>query len=118
MIVQQGLEAPDLDTTFRLYYRYLAKMDETLGRQAFLAGDSFSLADAAVLPYVNRLDMMQMSELWTNTMPHLTRWFAEMKSRPSFKPALLDWCPPDLTEDLRRNGPQSWPGVKRLLQLG
>ena len=30
-------------------------------------------------------------------------------------PALRDWRPPDLTNDLETFGAQSWPAVKRLL---
>jgi hypothetical protein len=53
--------------------------------------------------------------MWISSRPRLTEWFERMKSRPSFRPALLDMCPPDLTNDLRTFGTQSWPHVKRLL---
>ena len=41
----------------------------------------------------------------------LRDWLA----RPAYQPALRDWCPPDLTNDLKTFGAQSWPEVKRLL---
>jgi hypothetical protein len=53
--------------------------------------------------------------MWVGRRPRLTEWFARMQSRPSFKPSLLDMCPPDLTTDLKNFGTQSWPDVKRLL---
>jgi glutathione S-transferase len=90
-------------------------MENTLAEQPWLAGDTYSLADIAVTPYVNRLDMLGMSEMWIGSRPLLTDWFERMKSRPSFKPSLLDTCPPDLTSDLKTFGTQSWPEVKRLL---
>jgi glutathione S-transferase len=114
-IVRQGMAAPRVDRTFRLYDSYLQKMDDTLGKQAWLAGDKLSLADIAMAPYVNRLAMLGMSEMWVGSRPQLTEWFERMKSRPSFKPSLLDMCPPDLTMDLKTFGAQSWPDVKRLL---
>jgi hypothetical protein len=61
------------------------------------------------------LDMLGMSQLWENSRPRLTNWFARIKARPTFKPALLEWCPPDLTADLLTYGRQSWPSVERLL---
>ena len=64
---------------------------------------------------VNRLDMLGMSEMWVGSRPRLTEWFERMKSRPSFKPSLLDMCPPDLTDDLKTFGTRSWPDVKRLV---
>jgi glutathione S-transferase len=114
-IVRQGMAAPRVDRTFRLYDSYLQKMEDTLRHKRWLAGDTLSLADIAMAPYVNRLDMLGMSEMWIGSRPLLTEWFERMKSRPSFKPSLLDMCPPDLANDLKTFGTQSWPDVKRLL---
>jgi glutathione S-transferase len=113
-IVRRGMAAPRVDRTFRLYDSYLHRMEDTLRDQRCLAGDTLSLADIAMAPYVNRLDMLGMAEMWAER-PHLGAWFERMKSRPSFKPSLLDMCPPDLTNDLKTFGTQSWPEVKRLL---
>ena len=114
-IVRQGMAAPGVAKTFRLYDGYLQKMEDTLQDQPWLAGDSYSLADIGLAPYVNRLDMLGMSDMWIGSRPRLTDWFERIKSRPSFKPSLLDMCPPDLTYDLKTFGTQSWPDVKRLL---
>jgi glutathione S-transferase len=114
-IVLLGLKAPGIGATFRLYDSYLGKMEAALAKQSWLAGDTFSLADIALTPYVNRLDMLGMSTMWTAARPRVTRWFERIKARPAFKPAFLDWCPPDLTADLANFGAQSWPEVKVLL---
>jgi glutathione S-transferase len=115
VIVTQGLSAPGVDRAFRLYDSFLQKMDEKLAESPWLAGATFSLADIALTPYVTRLDMMGMAEMWTATRPHLTAWFERIKARPSYKPQLRDWCPADLTSDLATFGAQSWPEVKRML---
>ena len=39
-------------------------------RHAWLAGDTFTLADISMTPYVNRLDMLGMSEMWSRSRPH------------------------------------------------
>ena len=114
-IVMQGLDAPGLGETFRLYDDYLGKMEKTLATQPWLAGATFSLADIAVAPYVNRLDMLGMAQMWERRRPRVTDWFSRIKARPAFKPAFLDWCPPDLTADLLTFGRQSWPSVEKLL---
>ncbi len=114
-IVTLGFDAPGLGAYYRLYDGYLAKMEKALADEQWLAGETFSLADIAVTPYVNRLDMLGMSELWTKTRPRVTDWFARIKARPAFKPALLDWCPPDLTADLLTFGRQSWPQVQKII---
>jgi glutathione S-transferase len=114
-IVTQGFEAPGLIEKYRLYDGYLAKMEKALADRPWLAGEAFSLADIAMTPYVNRLDMLGMAQMWQRSRPRVTDWFARIKARPTFKPAFLDWCPPDLTADLMNFGRQSWPNVERLL---
>ena len=115
-IVRLGFEAPGIDDTIRLYDDYLKKMDATLHDQPWLAGASFSLADIGLAPYVNRLDMLSMSGMWNNgRLPRVTEWFAAIKARPKFKEVFLDWCPEQLTDDLKTFGAESWPEVKRII---
>lgn len=116
VIVTQGLKAPGIDKSLLLYDRYLQKMEDALNESRWVAGDAFSLADIGLAPYVNRLDMLSMSEMWTLSRPRLTGWFERIKSRLTFKATFLDWCPPDLTKDLEIFGAQSWPEAKRILQ--
>lgn len=115
-IVNKGLDAPGVAQKFRMYDRYLQKMEDTLEQQPWLVGDAFSLADISLTPYVNRLDMLGMSQMWTLARPRLTDWFERIKARPTFKPCFLDYCPPDLTNDLKTYGSQSWPEVKAILK--
>jgi glutathione S-transferase len=113
-LVTRGLEAPNVAASFRLHDRYLQKMEDVLQDTPWLAGAEFSLADISVTPYVNRLDMMGMSEFWAKR-PRLTQWWERIKARPTFVPAFLEWCPPDLTSDLKVFGSQTWPEIKRVL---
>lgn len=113
-LVTRGLEAPNVAASFHLHDRYLQKMEDVLQDAPWLAGAEFSLADISVTPYVNRLDMMGMSELWAKR-PRLTQWWERIKTRPTFVPAFLEWCPPDLTSDLKVFGSQTWPEIKRVL---
>jgi len=117
-IVRLGFDAPGIDKTIRLYDSYLAKMDEALSTSDWLAGDTFSLADVGLTPYVNRLDMLGMDGMWiAGRLPNVERWFEAIKSRPTFKTEFLDWCPEKLTSDLKTFGTQSWPDVKRIIGL-
>jgi glutathione S-transferase len=114
-LVTLGFDTPGLAEKYRLYDSCLGKMESALAGRPWLAGETFSLADIAMTPYVNRLDMLGMSQMWTRSRPRVSDWFERIKSRPAFKPALLDWCPPDLTGDLMTFGRESWPSVERLL---
>lgn len=117
-IVRHGFDAPGIDVTIRMYDGYLSKMEDALTQFQWLAGDTFSLADIALTPYVNRLDMLSMSGMWTHgRLPRVESWFNQIKEMESFSPVFLDWCPADLTEDLKTFGSQSWPDVKQIIGM-
>ena len=115
--IQQGLDAPGAADKIKLYDGYLHKMEDALGRSDWLVGNSFSMADIAMTPYLNRLDALAMDGFWTgDRLPGVARWFARVRERPAFKPALQDWMPPELTAEMKENGRKSWPRIVRLLQ--
>jgi hypothetical protein len=67
---------------------------------------------------MNRLDMMSMSAMWQNgRLPRVADWFERIKSRPSFVPALLEWVPGDLIQDMKTFGADSWPQAAQLLGM-
>jgi ganglioside-induced differentiation-associated protein 1 len=118
LFVEQGYAAPGATESVRLYDHYLRKMNQALEQGVWLLGASFSIADVSLAPYVNRLAMMSMQGMWGGKrLPALQRWWERLQARPSFKPSLLDWVPPDLTRDLRENGARSWPEVARILGI-
>jgi glutathione S-transferase len=116
VIVTQGFNAPGIEKSFLIYDNFLEKMEDQLRITPWLAGKTFSLADIAVTPYITRLEMLSMSEMWSRGRPHLADWFERIKGRPTYHPQLRDWCPVDLTNDLATFGAQSWPEVKRILR--
>ncbi len=117
-IVRLGFDAPGIEDKLRMYDGYLFKMEEALGQHKWLAGDQFSLADIALTPYVNRLDMLSMSGMWAvGRLPLVEAWFERIKAMDSFAPAFLDWCPEELTRDLKTFGAESWPDMKRIIGI-
>jgi len=116
--IQDGIAAPGATDRINLYVGYLRKMEAALADAGWLVGDVFSMADIAMTPYVNRLEALVMDGLWKNgRMPLVERWFGRVKERPSFKPALIDWMPPELSEEMKANGERSWPQIRTLLAL-
>jgi len=75
LIVEMGISAPGVAQKFRMYDGYLQRMDDALAERPWVAGEHFSLADISLAPYVNRLDMLGMSEMWIGSRPHLAGWF-------------------------------------------
>lgn len=114
--IEGGIEEPDARAALHIYDHFLADMEEALQHGPWLAGDRFSLAEIGVIPYVNRLDMLQLSGMWTEKRPRLTDWFARVKARPSFEPALFGFVPPPLRAMMRERGTEAWPKVRAILK--
>lgn len=116
--IQQGFEAPGVADKIRLYLSYLEKMEQALASGSWLVGDSFSMADVAMLPYLNRLSALAMDEVWEKgRLPRVEDWFRRVRTRPSFGPALLDWVPAGLQQEMLENGRRSLPDLRRLAGL-
>jgi len=96
----------------------LREMDEALANQAWLSGNTFSLADIGVLPYVNRLHMLNMSEMWNDRLPHAAHWFERVRARANFYPGIEEHLPANSCEDLLRNGKTGGPELLALCCLG
>lgn len=63
-------------------------MEGILGRQAWLAGESLTLADCATVPIVLRLNEFGLADAW-NDRPGVARWWRQLLARPAMQ-RLLD----------------------------
>lgn len=114
--LQHGLDAPGAADKVRLYLKHIRKMEAALANGPWLTGRDFSIADIAMAPYVNRLAMLQLGEIWEDgKLPRVADWFARLRARPTFAPSLLEWIPAGLKNDLEMNGAKSLPDVRRIL---
>lgn len=112
--IERGFDAPDVGHAIRFFAQLVREMDKVLAGQAWLAGDGYSLADAALTPYANRLALLGCEELWDG-LPQFVRWFEAVRARPSFQPALNDYLPDDLRDRMRADGRRAWPSFRALL---
>ena len=88
--IAQGLAAPHVAQAVRSYDKYVGEMEAALGRGAFLVGESYSLADVAATPYLNRAEALGMDALWQKR-PTVAAWLDRMRGRPSFEAAVTRW---------------------------
>lgn len=87
---QTGLDNPALPMAARRTNKLFRDMDAALTDSEWLAGDSISLADVALISYVVRIEQLAMTMMF-DSRPHLNAWLDRMKQRPSYKRALEDW---------------------------
>lgn len=115
--IELGMDAPSARQAVREFTRTLADMDKALSGHPWIAGDTYSLADIALSPYLNRLSMLSMDAFWQR-YANVADWYERIQARPSFQPALRDWIPDELTNSLATNGAKSWKKVEALMREG
>lgn len=116
--IQHGLEAPGAAAQLRIYAGYIEKMDQTLQASEWLAGESFTLADVALAPYLFRLESLAMDSLWRGgRLPRVEAWYCRIRSRRSFSPAFERWMPAELAQEMKANGGRARPGIEKILGI-
>ncbi len=114
--IQEGINAPGAADKIRLYLGYLDKMEVALSENDWLVGDTFTMADLALTPYLNRLAALAMEFLWQQgRLPNVEKWFERIKARPAFEPAFVKWVPGELVEEMYSNGQRSRAEIEKLI---
>ncbi len=113
--IEDGFAAADFIAALRVFVDVLETMETTLAEQEWLAGERYTLADGAITPYANRLEMLGLGELWADK-PQVTRWFDAVKARASFAPALFDYLPAKLRERMETDGRRALPEVRAAIE--
>lgn len=91
-VLADGVLAPVFRTALLQYLDVLHKADAMLSTSNWIAGEHFSLADCALIPYVLRLHHLGQGAM-IDKMKHLSRWYDMLQARPSYKTAIADWLP-------------------------
>jgi glutathione S-transferase len=81
-----GLDAPVAADAVRFHVTMLDDMAKQLAQTPWLAGDDFSLADTAVLPYVVRLEQLMQGWLWDDGGKRgaVADWLRRAKTRKGY----------------------------------
>jgi glutathione S-transferase len=72
------------------FAKLIDDMEATLSGAPWLAGHDYSLADADMTPYLQRLTDVGVGWLWEDR-PNVTDWFARVRARQSYAAVLHDW---------------------------
>ena len=112
-LIEKGIETPFFRDHIKVFDKAIADMEAQLGKTKWLACDAYTLADAEITPYIERMDRLGLSGLWAPERPRVADWFARIKARPSYK-AISDYPPTDY-DDTGRDGLKNWPRIKQLI---
>lgn len=113
--LEHGIQAPGIPEAVRAHISLLERMEAALGGREWLVGERISLADAAVLPYVLRLEHLAMDALLSPPRrPRVAAWYQRMKARPAFTQAVTRFLPGAAVEAMRRAGQSQWTALEPL----
>lgn len=109
-----GTDSPAFRTALLRLQRMVTEFETRLSASDWLAGDRFSYADAAYMPYMFRLELLQMDRLWAGR-PAVGEWYGRAKARDSFA-AIADWYDPKNIDLLASSGRAAAARVAEMLR--
>lgn len=87
--VEHGVASPFAFRAVAAYELLVRDLEQQLtATGSWLAGDRYSLAEAAVTPYFARAEYLGLLDIWTAGRPATAAWWGRIKSRPSFAAVL------------------------------
>jgi glutathione S-transferase len=114
-VALRGLESRYVRDAVGYHAKLLDMMDHALEGGPWLAGERFSLADAAAIPYILRLDLLRLARLWDGR-PRVAGWYARMRERASVKKEMLERMTPQDHAPFQKLEPDPWPRIRTLVE--
>jgi glutathione S-transferase len=113
----RGLDSPLVQAGVRTLDGMLGEMERALERDEFLAGPRYSLADASVVPYLLRLQVLGLDGMWS-ARPRVSGWWERMRARTAFRQVLDESFSDRYFADMLAAARDPWPSVRALLHDG
>jgi glutathione S-transferase len=114
-VIEHGLDSEFVIDALGQHQKMISWMAEDLKRGPFLAGDTFTNADCAVIPYILRLELLRLDAMW-QTQPAIVDWWSRVQERTSVQSAIIDRMEDDDWAPFKNLAPDPWPKVQTLLK--
>lgn len=102
-IVMDGLESPEVGMAVRYFKRTLELLEDML-EGPFVLGDTLTLADLLLSPYLLRLDQTGLFEAMGGKSGKTGAWYDTMLARESVQKGVIGVMPPPVAEALAAAG--------------
>ena len=115
-LMENGPDSVFVDGALHVFRLVFTDMDTMLQRGPFLTGEAYGMTDTALTAYIDRLDRLGLSGLWTETgFESVTPWLDRMKRRESYGVAIDSFIPPAAAEAQRQSGRNAWSSIEKRL---
>jgi glutathione S-transferase len=98
----RGVTAAEEEAAYVALDYLLDRMEAALLAGPWLAGDAYSLADIAMAPYINRIEVLKRPEMvGAARRPRIAEWWRRVQARPAFAEA-FSIANPDKSDPVAR----------------
>jgi glutathione S-transferase len=116
-VYHHGLDAPHVYRGTVAFEKAFQKIDKTLSDgRTWLFGDQFTLAEINLVPYMARLEYMNMLDIWTSGRPKVIEWHHRIQARPSYQVEVVQWIKQDEWAEMRDAGTRNKKRIAELRQ--
>jgi glutathione S-transferase len=101
-----GIDSPYVFQAIGNWEKAFKAMDAELGESGgpWLLGDMFTLADINMIPYVWRIEYLDLVDIWMDDWPRVAGWWERAKARPSAAACIPGRLNPRDVEEMRGHG--------------
>ncbi len=100
--IEHGVSEDEENQAYAALDYLLNQMQDALATRPWLAGKEYSLADIAMAPFINRIEVLKRPEMvQSSRRPRIADWWQRVQARPAFKQA-FSFQNPDKSDPLKR----------------
>ncbi|MBJ7539594.1 glutathione S-transferase family protein [Marinomonas transparens] len=89
-MLENGISSPRLTLAIFAYKKLIKDLAYALESNDWIMSSGLSLADFAFLPYIERLEQLQLQELWQD-FPQIDEWLTRLRSTDAYKIGMAEW---------------------------
>jgi glutathione S-transferase len=86
-VAREGFSQAEMQDAHDKMRQCFDRVEATLEHGPWLAGESYSLADIAMIPFIDRIRNLRPQFLSGDDYPRLAQWERNMRARPAFEKA-------------------------------
>ncbi len=113
--IDVGVDGSHLLPAVQIWDETIGKMAAALKNSPWLCGESYSLADVAMLPYVCRLEDLELSWFWEGDRQMVGDWLKRAKGRPNYS-GIGDYYDQNYVALTREKGREATPQIRELVR--
>lgn len=110
---EDGTDSPYVMQAVASFEKLFKNMDKALSHgKDWMLGDKMTLGDISLMPYLARLNYLQLLDIWLAARPRVQAWFERSQALASYKFSIVDQLSDDEVEAMKSSGVKIKPAIK------